>query len=138
MGKITYGPYGEFELKIGGEVRTLRFKYTALEYIEAQTGKAIFSLLQNQDALGMTFVRIALTAGVMHEFVGKRGKRKEILTEDLVRKWIEDAPEKDDLDFGDLLAALLEGIVRAVPGGNKIMDEAGSEADDDEGNEEAD
>ena len=130
MDKIKFGPYGEFNLQIGGELRTLRFKATALEYLEEELGKSVFSIISNQDSLGMKFCRVALTAGVMHEFIGKKGKRKGILTEDLVRKWIEECDEKDGLEFGDLLGALVEGIVRGMPGGSKMLEEVTDDNDD--------
>lgn len=128
---------GFVELPLGGKLRTLRFRTHELCMLEKRMGKGILSVL-NEDGVGFEFLRDAIIVGVMHEFIGKRGKMKEALTEQKVCKWIDGCEEVDGINFEDLLTAVMVAVVGGLPGGKKMAADLrrGFEAtEDDEGGE---
>lgn len=116
-------------MKLGGKVRNFRFRAHELSLLEKKMGMGIFSALDGGN-LGITFLRDALTVGVAHEFIGKRGKLKEALTDEVVAGWIDDCEEKDGIPFDVLLQTVVRGVVSGLPGGASVLDDDGDEGND--------
>ena len=56
----------------------------------------------NEDGLGLGFIKDAITVGVAHEFVGKKGKKKA-LTEAMIERWIDECDGEDGrISFDEL------------------------------------
>ncbi len=118
--KVTITGRGTFEMRLGGKTRTFRYRAHELKLLENRSRKnggksGIFSIL-DEGNLGLTFLSDAIIVGVAHEFIGKRGRQKEVLTEELVEKWIDNSAEVDDLTFDELLGAIVTGVVAGMPG----------------------
>jgi hypothetical protein len=121
--RIYFGARGVVNLPLGGKDRKLRYRATELAALEKRMGKGILSCL-NEESLGISFLRDAIIVGVAHEFISKKGKQKETLTEDLVCRWIDDCEDKDEIAFEDLLQAVLKAVVSGLPGGAKHLEES--------------
>ena len=137
MEQITFTARGRFDIQLGGKLRSLRFRTHELTKLESRMGgKGIFSIL-DEGNLGMTFLRDAIIVGVAHEFIGKKGKQREVLTEDLVERWIDESEERDGITFEDLLGAIVTGVVQGLPGA-KMASKSDEKEDEDRPNEKAD
>lgn len=131
--KVSFGARGIVNLPLGGKDRKLRYRASELAALEKRMGKGIISCL-NEESLGIGFLHSALVVGVAHEFIGKKGKQKENLTDELVYRWIDDCEEKDGLAFEELLQAVIKAVVQGLPGGAKLLEQ---EEDEDSPNGEA-
>lgn len=129
MSKVKHGPRGYFEMSLGGKPRTFRYRAHELAMLEKRTGKGIISLL-DEGNLGISFLRDAIIVGVAHEFIGRRGKQREVLTEELVCKWIDESEEVDGITFEELLEIILTGVVSGVPGKSAVVNQLKSDEDE--------
>ncbi len=133
MSEITVTGRGMVELPLGGKIRTLRFRTHELCLLEKQIGKGLLSAL-NEESLGFTFLRDAIIAGVAHEFISRKGKVKESLTEELVCKWIDGCEEDDNIKFEELMNAVMMAVMGGLPGGAAIVADMQSQ---DQGNDQS-
>ena len=134
MDKVKIDSRGRFSLKLGGKVRNFRYRTHELTMLERKSGVGIFEFLKPEN-IGLSTLRDAITVGVAHEFVGKRGKLKEALTDEVVSEWIDNCEERDGVPFDVLLETVISGILSGLPGGGKLVADDGEE--DDEGNDES-
>ena len=111
---------GITELKLGGHLRTLRFRTNEISILEERLGVGITKIL-SEDMIGLRVLREAILVGVAHEFAG-RGKEAK-LSSQKVSRWIDQYGDEGG-DLGDLTKSVYEAIALGLPGGKKLMDDA--------------
>lgn len=128
--RIYFSQRGIVNLPLGGQDRQLRFRTHEISELEERMGKGIMSLL-NEDQLGLKFLKNAIIVGVAHEFIGKRGKQKQTLTDKLVSRWMDDCDGVDGrLTFEELTETVLKAVVGGMPGGDRYIEDMERGADE--------